>query len=614
MVGLRAGIVDTSVHRSFVRVAESTNVADIVVQLRRIEFTLSEDTVETKRTRVYRYGTGEGVRDFGNIRISFDTVRDTVNVQHALVIDSMGGIHVVEPETVQILPDDSFNVFSDSRVALIPLTGLDIGATAIIIDTTTSNRGKDIGPWGVSIYEQLGVLQERLEIKINWTSPGLRPTWHSELDGMSCTETDNGSLSCFATGIPPYPADENAHYDDAVPQFVVAEKRSWANIGEWYRPLFQSALTSDQSVVDMAAQLSDGLDDETEVLRAIHRFVATKVRYVGLEHGDSAYVPHPTSTTLERRYGDCKDKAALLIDLLHHAGIEMSPVLVSTTRRNAEKLFVPTRNYFDHLIVCGTLTNGKEYCLDGTDPYTGIESLSDWIQGAVALHVQQDAGPILLSEDRYRWILREDLELTLTETGGLIEKGEMEYAGTYGTSIRQRLSGMNGSELQDWAMDDYHGTVSSLVDPSFEFSGIDDIETGVTVSWDATYTGLLSPSEDLEYAEQSSWLNQAINALRTENKVFDYRFPGLRYESMVTVNVNDGWEVGYTGPDIVMQNEFGDFRRNYEIQGQTVVINTSFAAASAVINVDDIERFTRFMEIIREEGVFRLYGTLRDAK
>ncbi len=604
-------VIPASVDLS-IEVADGAEIDNLVVRFRRMDIKLSADTVETSVTRVYRYGTLEGVRDYGNIRTYFDATSDAVNVQHAMVVDSKGDIHVVEPGTVQILPSDTFNVFSDSRYALIPLKGLDVGATAIVINTITTDRNNDIGPWGMSLYEQYAVPQERLEIQISWTSPKFRPEWHSQLDNMSCTESDRGSLSCVATGIPAYPTGENTYYDDVVPQFVVAEKKSWADIRVWYQRLFESALSADGSIVDTAARLSDGLESETKILEAIHNFVATKVRYVGLEHGDSAYVPHPTSTTLGRRYGDCKDKAALLIDLLHHVGIEMSPVLVSTTRRETGKLVVPTRNYFDHLIVCGTLSNGREYCLDGTDPYTGIESLSGWVQGAVALPIVGDSTPTRLPASRYAWVMREDLGLTLTETGDLQERGGMEYGGTYGTSIRRNLSGLSSEELQDWAVKDYHGAVSDLVDPSFRFAGIDETGTDLAVSWDVMYTDLLLPSEDLDYSERSSWLNQAINSLRTENDVYDYRYPGLQYESVATVDVNSIWEVDYTGPDIDMQSRFGEFRRIYDINGQTVTVTTSFAAPATVIKADDVAHFNRFMDIIQEEGKLRVMGALRD--
>ena len=583
-----------------------------VIQLRRIEYVLSEDSIERSVTRVYRYLQSDGVRDYGNVRTHFNGASDLVEIRHAMVVTSAGAIHVIEPETVQVLPTDTVDVFSDSKFVLLPLTGLDTGSTAIVIDHVKTSRRDLVAPWGVSISEQYGVTQERLEVHVKWSSPGLRPEWHSELPGMSCTESHDNSLMCVATDIPAYPINSDVYYDDIVPQLVLAEKRSWPEIGNWYETLFKTSLVSDASIVQMAAQLSEGLGDEVQKLKAIHDFVATQIRYVGLEHGSFAFRPHRTDLTLQRRYGDCKDKTALLIDLLKQVGINMSPVLVSTGRRDPKKLFVPSGSYFDHLIVCGALANGEEYCLDGTDPYSGIKPLGGWIQGAVALYVAQQSGPTVLPAERFRWVFDEELELTITDAGQLLENGRLVYNGAYGSSLRSNLSALSSKELQKWAIENYHLTVSDLVDPRFHFSGMDAINESLIMGWTTEYSNLVSPTHELKYVEVSAWLNSILSSLESDNDAYDYRFPGARYEATTTINVNKKWRINNISPDIDMQSQFGRFRRSHEIEGQKVLIRTSVEAPGGVIAVDDITRFARFLRILKEENAIRVEGAIRD--
>ena len=439
---------------------------NLVVELYRIGYRLSDETIERSVTRVYKYLSEDAIRDHGNLRSYFDASGDRLEIARAFVVDSDGRMHPTEPNTVQILPTDTFDIFSDGRYALLPLKGLDAGSRAVIVDRIISRRDASVAPWGVMPTLQFGVPQERIEISVEWTRPELKPEWRVDLESIACEESDQ-AVRCEATDVPPYEVDSDVYYDDVLPRFYVAEPRDWQDIRRWYSSLFGSAISSSDSVAAMASRLSDGLDDETEKLKAIHEFVATQVRYVGLEHGDSAYVPHDTALTLERRYGDCKDKTALLIDMLSQVGIDMSPVLVATDRRDPDRLLVPSSSYFDHLIVCGTLSNGKEYCLDGTDPYTGTETLSRWIQGAVALPVHGESGPVTLPVDEYQWVLDEDLTLTLTDDGGLLESSRVDYKGVYGSVIRGIVSGMSSTELRDWARDDYHATVSELADPEF---------------------------------------------------------------------------------------------------------------------------------------------------
>jgi hypothetical protein len=290
----------------------------------------------------------------------------------------------------------------------------------------------------------------------------------------------------------------------------------------------------------------------------------------------------------------------------------MSPVLVSTGRRDPNKLFVPSGSYFDHLIVCGALANGEEYCLDGADPYSGITPLGGWIQGAVALHVAEQSGPTVLPADRFRWALNEELELTITDAGQLLEKGQLVYAGVYGSSLRGKLSALSSEELQKWAIEDYHVTVSDSVDPRFHFSGIDAINESLIIGWDTEYSDIVSPTDDLEYIEYSAWLNQILSNLETDNDAYNYRFPGARYGATTTINVNKKWRISHTGPDVDMQSQFGRFHRSHEIEGQEVLIRTSVEVPGGVIAIGDMARFTRFLRILQKENAIRVEGTIRD--
>ena len=72
--------------------------------------------------------------------------------------------------------------------------------------------------------------------------------------------------------------------------------------------------------------------DVSEALGAVHAFVVTQTRYVGLEFGIHGYKPYRVDQVLSRRFGDCKDKASLTVVLLREVGIDAQLVLVRTRR------------------------------------------------------------------------------------------------------------------------------------------------------------------------------------------------------------------------------------------------------------------------------------------
>lgn len=99
--------------------------------------------------------------------------------------------------------------------------------------------------------------------------------------------------------------------------------------------------------------------------------VQRDIRYLGIEVGPGSHAPSPPALVYERRYGDCKDKALLMVTMLRALDIEAAPALVHTSNgvRVAEALAGP--NAFNHVIVRATL-GGRTYWLDPTrDPQAG---------------------------------------------------------------------------------------------------------------------------------------------------------------------------------------------------------------------------------------------------
>jgi transglutaminase-like putative cysteine protease len=113
------------------------------------------------------------------------------------------------------------------------------------------------------------------------------------------------------------------------PRLRLSEWSSWKAVVDWSLPLYRRApLTPPlQALVDEWRK--ESADDADRIILAL-RFVQDQVRYTGIEIGPGAYQPTAHGRVLERRYGDCKDKALLLVTLLAAMNIEAQPALVNT--------------------------------------------------------------------------------------------------------------------------------------------------------------------------------------------------------------------------------------------------------------------------------------------
>ncbi len=105
-------------------------------------------------------------------------------------------------------------------------------------------------------------------------------------------------------------------------RYAWGDPASWEGVGRWVTGLLAQVPRHAEPVRRKAREIMAGLPGRRERLEALADFARRQVRYVAVEVGIGGYRPAPPQQVMERLWGDCKDKAFLLVDLLHEAGIE----------------------------------------------------------------------------------------------------------------------------------------------------------------------------------------------------------------------------------------------------------------------------------------------------
>ncbi|MEN1957930.1 DUF3857 domain-containing protein [Luteimonas changyuni] len=196
-------------------------------------------------------------------------------------------------------------------------------------------------------------------------------TLRHRVDGPGYSVAQGGgegyrSLEFRASDLPRIVEDDDTpQWHDGFGRLRVSTLEDWPAVAAWAKPLYPARLMDRALAAELVAKLQlDAADPVGSMERAI-AFVQGEVRYTAIDMGSHSHAPSPPETTLERRFGDCKDKSSLLVSLLAEAGIEAEPVLVNTHARSAVARRLPIPLAFDHFVLRAR-TDAGDVWIDAT--------------------------------------------------------------------------------------------------------------------------------------------------------------------------------------------------------------------------------------------------------
>ncbi|ACA88090.1 DUF3857 domain-containing transglutaminase family protein [Shewanella woodyi] len=152
------------------------------------------------------------------------------------------------------------------------------------------------------------------------------------------------------------------------PTVFVSSTPSWSEVSNWAISHYQFDESPSRSLNEYIKEVTTNYLSKEEQVAEMIRFVQQDIRYFGIEIGQNSHIPHSPNTVFERRYGDCKDKASLLIALLGAIDVPSSPVLVNTGIGLTLNDRAPSAILFNH-VINEVNFDGKRYFIDATNNY-----------------------------------------------------------------------------------------------------------------------------------------------------------------------------------------------------------------------------------------------------
>jgi len=370
---------------------------------------------------------------------------------------------------------------------------------------------------------------------------------------------------------------------------------SWDEYARWERALLSEAYRSSPEIESLASRLVQGATTARDRLDKLFEFVARQIRYQQEYETTIAGVrPHEPPVVLERGYGDCKDKAVLLIRLAKSVGLLGELALLRTTDAGEIERDLPNQQ-FNHAIVYIPAQEGlaKGFFLDPTTDALDIGNLRDDDQGATALVLEPEG-------EGYRFVdipyddpaleyTRHHIVVTIASPEKATAQDEIVMRGNDASYIRRvaRNSESASRMLQDLASALFAGstvTASHAPNP-------DDV-------WHPAEVSITSDVSNSLKAQDGAWrmavpaLLRLANAATLGTRQTPVRLGPPRTASFdIDVSLPERFRFSHTPPPFVVEHACFVARRETKTEGRTARIRFSVVSRCANVSLADYPAF-----------------------
>jgi len=322
-------------------------------------------TEEVERTR--RIDTAQGVRTFGEQKVTYTTGLESVEVLEAYTLRPDGTKIQVEPDKIRTQDEsgsDGDSIYSDRKAKVIIFPNLEVGGQTYYKTRTIEHTAlfpgrfywnKHFSPH--SLYEDIRVhlthdpeIQLKISLKGAQQAQDAQDVKVEQVERREQVDAQKKSYLFTFSQKEAFPQESGRiALIDFSPHILITSFKDYAEVGLAYQERAYDKTQPTPAIEALAKEIVGKETDPLKQARLLYNWVAHNIRYVGIYAGAGGFVPHEAQSILDNRYGDCKDHVVILESLLRAIGIDSSPALI-----NAGDSYrlpdVPMFTAFNHVI------------------------------------------------------------------------------------------------------------------------------------------------------------------------------------------------------------------------------------------------------------------------
>lgn len=363
----------------------------------------------------------------------------------------------------------------------------------------------------------------------------------------------------------------------------------------WYYDLQKNVnKTEDKNLKHLTDSLVQGITNEKEKVKKIFYWVQDNVSYLAIEDGLGGFVPRDAGLVCTRKFGDCKDMASIIHEMLRMAGVSSYLTWIGSRDIPFDYNQMPTPAVDNHMIASYRDPSGKWIFLDGTGKDASWDLTTSFIQGKEAMIGINPDSFLLVTIPIKDTSISQVIDSVYIEMKDqiVIGKGKIDITGYDRLDYLYHLENLSKEEREE-----YFKSYFAKGNNKTKFSDVtytnENRNTPLRLTYSLVMTDYAKTNKNELYINLNMGSEWGLDVLKNEREV-PLNLKHLTTKKLVTIfTIPPGYTVQYIPENKKTMNELIGYSNSYQVKGNQIHFTSVFYINTLLLYPKDFDKYNQ---------------------
>lgn len=544
-------------------------------------------------------------KEDAEVQIGYDSTYERVELEYARTITPDGRMVYAGRENIRDVSKYlNFPLYSNAKVVIISMPSVELGSVIeykVKVYSSNLVNGDDFGfTYGLRSYYPIGEQTFRIttpktkEANIHFINQE-----YAQGINLSPVITEEGDNKVYYWKFeeidPIIPEAEMPPLSKVNTAIDISSFDSWQEVYAWWLGLVEDKTNLTVKTRSFVSMLIKDCKSDLDKAKKIYEFCIKEIRYVAVEYGESGYEPHTAEEVFLNRYGDCKDKATLLVAMLRCAGLKAYPVLIPTRETYPIDKDFPSIN-FNHAIAAVEL-DGQIIFMDATASTTSFSDLPFSDQNRNVFVFFKDGYKVLTTPVLQNNETLYEMDINIDSDENALISRKITTAGNYAAYQRYYLKYTHPQRIKE-NLQQKMKDISPLSEfINYEIRNVDDFDKQPVLQYSFKARKFLNPAKNLRVVSVADDINIDAGYAGKEKRIFPIELGGIsKQKSRISIKLPPELKVKYLPQNTNFATKWFEFISTYDCRENSLDLYKEFSVKEQYVESQEYGEFKKSIE------------------